>query len=416
MSKLRAWTAVASLALAAFSTTVVIYPATAYAADKEQKVGEKVGKPLKAAIDSVQKKQWDQALAKVKEAQAVDKKTPFEEYKINEILGFVLINQKKYGEAAAVYEKMLDSGQEPPEQVDNRVKQIAQMYTQVQQYPKAQEYLKRWLKNHPGDQEMTLLLGQIQYQQGQFKQSIDTMQSVITTAEKSGQTPKENWLQFVLSAADKLDDNASKISALEKLIHYYPKSEYWEPLLLTEAQKQKSDRVSFAIYELMYDTGTLKRPEFYEEMAQLAIEQGVPGEAQKVMESGFANKVLGADEKQKERHTRLLNSAKKAADQDKASLVQQTKDAEKAPTGQAWVGVGQAYLSYDQYDQAIDALQKGIKKGGLKSADEAQIQLGIAYLKKNQREQARSAFKAVPADSPFSKAAALWSLRANSAA
>jgi tetratricopeptide (TPR) repeat protein len=151
-------------------------------------------------------------------------------------------------------------------------------------------------------------------------------------------------------------------------------------------------------------------------MAQLAIEQGVPGEAQKVMESGFANKVLGADEKQKERHTRLLNSAKKAADQDKASLVQQTKDAEKAPTGQAWVGVGQAYLSYDQYDQAIDALQKGIKKGGLKSADEAQIQLGIAYLKKNQREQARSAFKAVPADSPFSKAAALWSLRANSAA
>ena len=134
------------------------------------------------------------------------------------------------------------------------------------------------------------------------------------------------------------------------------------------------------------------------------------------MESGFANKVLGADEKQKERHTRLLNNAKKAAEQDRASLAQQAKDADKAPNGQAWVGLGQAYLSYDQYDQAIDALQKGIKKGGLKNPDEAQIQLGIAYLRKNQREQARNAFKAVPSDSPFGKAAALWGLRATNAA
>ena len=406
----------AGLALAVFSSTPVIAPLTAQAAEKEQKVGEKVGKPLKAAIDAAQKKQWDQALAKVKEAQAVEKKSTFEEYKINEILGFVLINQKKYGEAAAVYEKMLDSGQTPPDEVDGRVKQIAQMYLQVQQYSKATEYVKRWLKDHPGDPEMTYLLGQLQYQQGQYKAAVDTLQGVIASDEKRGQTPKENVLQIVLTSADKLGDDATRQATLEKLIRYYPKTEYWEPLLLTEVQKQNPDRVSFVLYQLMLDTGTLKRPQFYEEMAQLAIEQGIPGEAQKVMESGFASKVLGADEKQKERHTRLLNNAKKAAEQDRASLAQQAKDADKAPNGQAWVGLGQAYLSYDQYDQAIDALQKGIKKGGLKNPDEAQIQLGIAYLKKNQREQARNAFKAVPSDSPFGKAATLWGLRATNAA
>ena len=225
MSKLKAWTLAAGLALAVFSTAPVIAPLTAHAADKEQKVGPKVGKPLQAAIEAVQKKQWDQALSKVKEAQAVDKKTPFEEYKINEILGFVLINQKKYGEAAGVYEKMLESGQTPPDEVDTRIKQIAQMYTQVQNYPKATEYLKRWLKDHPGDQEMTLLLGQVYYQQGQYKQSIDTMQGVISATEKAGQPPKENWLQFVLSSADKLNDDGAKEAALEKLIRYYPKGE-----------------------------------------------------------------------------------------------------------------------------------------------------------------------------------------------
>ena len=41
--------------------------------------------------------------------------------------------------------------------------------------------------------------------------------------------------------------------------------------------------------------------------------------------------------------------------------------------------------------------ERGIKKGGVTDVDEAQISLGIAYLKKGQKDQARQAFKAVKA-------------------
>ena len=70
---------------------------------------------------------------------------------------------------------------------------------------------------------------------------------------------------------------------------------------------------------------------------------------------------------------------------DKPQLGQLAKEAEKATSGQAFVGLGQAYLSYNMYDEAIDALKKGITKGGATDADEAQISLGIATSAKARR-------------------------------
>jgi Tfp pilus assembly protein PilF len=76
--------------------------------------------------------------------------------------------------------------------------------------------------------------------------------------------------------------------------------------------------------------------------------------------------------------------------------------------------MGDAYLSYGQYDQAIAAFERGIKKGSVTDADEAQISLGIAYLEKGQKDQAREAFKAVKPGSKWSDLAELWSIHAQS--
>ena len=100
---------------------------------------------------------------------------------------------------------------------------------------------------------------------------------------------------------------------------------------------------------------------------------------------------------------------------DKPQLTQLAKEAEKATSGQAYVGLGQAYLSYGMYDEAIEALKKGIAKGGATDADEAQISLGIAYLRKGQKDQARQAFKAVKAESKWHDLADLWDVRTQAA-
>ncbi|HLJ19374.1 MAG TPA: hypothetical protein VKU84_04215, partial [Stellaceae bacterium] len=105
----------------------------------------------------------------------------------------------------------------------------------------------------------------------------------------------------------------------------------------------------------------------------------------------------------------------KAAQQDQQSLGKIAGDADSAPTGDKDVGVGLAYLGYQQYDKAVDALSKGIAKGGLKSEPEARLLLGIAQLKAGHKDDAVKAFHAVKGDPTLERLATLWTLHAKQA-
>lgn len=406
-----------TLAMGTVSTAALVSTSAQAAEASANKVTTKaVAEPLKKAQEAMKNKQWDAALAGIKQAQASEKKTPFEAYQIDEFLGYVLIQQKKFGEAAPVFERMLNSGFLPAEQVDDRTKTVAQLYFQVKEYKKSAEWAKKWLEKHPGQQEMSVLLGQSYYVMNDYKNAATTMMGVVNAAEKGGRAPDENWLQIVLSSQFKLDNKDGIAEALKKLVRYYPKGEYWENLLDIYRRKDTSDRITLGFYRLMNEVGTLKQADDYMEMAQLAIDAGVPGEAQTIVEKGVQGGTLKSDDKTTQgRYDRLLAGAKKSATADKASLAQLAKEAEKASQGQADVALGQAYLSYGMYDEAIGALQRGIKKGGVTDIDEAQISLGIAYLKKGQKDAARQAFRAVKDESKWHDLAEMWEIRTQQA-
>jgi tetratricopeptide (TPR) repeat protein len=395
-------------------STVVVSPVVQAQDNKDMKVSNKVGVALKAAQEAVTKKQFDVAAAKIKEAEAVEKKTAFDQFKINEITAYMYVTQQKYGEVAQVYEKYLATPQYlSAEQSATLTKTIAQLYYNAKQYGKAEEYSRRWLKERPGDTEMWALLSQIHYVNKEFKECREAASTATSTAEKAGQAPKELWLQLSQTCSVQMDDQAGVMTAYEKLVRYYPKPDYWERLIDRAGRNERSDRVMLGIFRLQNDVGAMKRPDQYMEYAQLAADQAMPGEALKVVEAGYEKKVLGAEPKDKDRHERLLTLMKEKATADKAQLPQYEKEAQasSAATGQLDAGLGLAYFSYEMYDQAIQALEKGLKKGGLKNTDEYRIALGIAHLRKGQREQARSVFKAVPNDSPMAKVANLWELR-----
>ena len=71
------------------------------------------------------------------------------------------------------------------------------------------------------------------------------------------------------------------------------------------------------------------------------------------------------------------------------------------------------YTGFAQHDKAVEALQRALQKGAGKRKDEAQIALGRAYLKLNQKDPARKAFKAVPDDSKFARVAELYGIYAS---
>ena len=172
-----------------------------------------------------------------------------------------------------------------------------------------------------------------------------------------------------------------------------------------------TDKTRLNVYRLATEVNAMRRGDDYTEMAQLAIEQGMPGEAQAALEAAFEKKFF-TDARDVERNQRLLATAKQQSATDRGTLARQEKDAAAAKTGEAELRVGQAYISYGQIPQGLAAVQRGIAKGGLKNPAEAQLVLGIAHLRAGNKAEAVKAFKAVKGDETLARLGNLWALRA----
>ena len=387
--------------------------ATVNAAEGGQKFSPGVAKALKAAQDATKKGQWNVAMDKIKEAQAQSGRTAYDNYQIDNFLAYVLFSQKKMGEAAVVYERLLNSGQMPANEVDTRTKSLAQMYFQLKQYDKAAKYAKQLHDKNP-QQDVALVLGQSYYLQNDCKNASATMGALVTRTERAGGKPDENWLRLVQDCQNKLGDKKGAEETVRKLVRHYNKPNDWNTLL-SSSRSGGSDHLNLGYFRLMRDAGVLSRDRDYFEFAQLAMDEKVgnaPVEAVQIIEEGIEKGVLKSDDKaQQGRYDRLLQAAKDRAQASKQSLPQLAKQTEAAANGQADVALGQAYLGVGEYQAAVTAFQRGIKRGGVTDPNEAQVALGYAHLKAGQKDQARQAFRAVKKDSEWAALADLWTLR-----
>jgi tetratricopeptide (TPR) repeat protein len=401
---------------AAIIAAASLVPATpAFAAEGKQTNSAKLAKPLKEAHDDLNAKKYADAIAKLREAEGMAGKTPYDQHLINDMLGFAYARTQNYAEAAKAWEAELDDGITPQSEVPTRVRQLAEANYQIKNYDKAIEFGNRAIKGGFADEELRTLVGQAYYLKGDWKGTLHFEENLVDDKIKNGQTPKNESLQLVLSACVKLSDSACETRSLEKIVAYYPKPEYWSQLLYTMRQQTSGNEANLLqTYRLMSEVDVLKSPDDYSEMAQLALEQGSPGEAQRILEKGIAKGVF-TEPRAKAKNQRLLESAKKAAATDQASLQRIEKEADAAPTGAKNVGLGLAYLGYGQYDKAAETLSKGIAKGGLRNESEARLLLGIAQLKAGHKEDATKSFHAVKGDPSLERLANLWSLHAKQA-
>jgi len=392
---------------------------SAYAQDKKPDPAKtiknaKVGKPYNEAVAAIQAKEWDKALAKLDEARAFEKKTPYESFKIDELSVIAYAQLNRIPEAITVWERMLQATEfHEPERHAILPKQLAVAYFQQQNFEKTIEYGKRYLETNPKDVDIVTRVADAAYRLKDFAMAREYMGKAISHAEGAGEVPKENWLRYMQSTSQELKDDAGVNSAYEKMLRYYPKPETWDRYTARLLFKENSDRSIFQLLRLMSDVDVLRTADQFMEYASLAMDNALPAEAARAMQKGFDKKVLGLEgSKDKDAQQRLLTRSKQSAKSDEAQLPQSEKDAasEKATAGVV-AGLGLAYFSFEQYEKAIAPLQTGLKKGGLKNVEDYQLALGISQLKAGQKEAARETFKSIPADSPLFKAANAWVLR-----
>lgn len=396
-----------ALVLSAFSNSAI----AANAADKEKQVSAKVGKPLQEALKLANSGNLKEAMAKAEEAAAVPSRSAYDTYKANEVIAYIAVKDHDYARAAQAYEATLDSGELPADQKVARIDQLTKIYYQLHNYPKAVQYGKEYLKNGGNDLLIAVLVAQSYFQQKDNNNAIAATEDLIRMAKASGQPVKEEWLQLLMNCQIRANKETDALKTLDQLLVLYPSRQYWSQMLnYTQTHGPSTDRKNLELYRLKLYTGVLKAQE-YVEMAQLSIALGFPGDAKTVLAKGFADKLLGVDDK-KDRQERLLKLAEANSASDKASLPEFAKEAAASAKGDDDIKLGEAYASYGEYDKAIEAIKRGLKKGNVKAADEAQLQLGVAYIGAKRYKDAAAAFKSVPSDSKLASTARLWEIYA----
>lgn len=386
---------------------IVLAPTEAHAA--KQKVGEKVGKPLAEAQKLATAKDFSGAIAKAKEADAVAGKTAYEDFVVKDYLTFLYVQSRNYGAAAGAAEAALATGQAPKEDTARRVKLLAQLYYQSKNSPKTIEFAERYLANHGYDESLAELIAQSYFIQKNYGKALSSSLNIVNAADKAGRTPSETSLQLALSSAYSLKDKPQTKEMLFRLASAYPKQDYYTDLFNTLlATPGNTERVNLEIFRAQIAKGMLTDPEEILEVGQTAIQLGLPGEAQRIIDKAFADGKLGAGP-EANRHKRLQKLARDTATADKASLPAQIKAAKASASGQDDVVIGEAAETYGETQQALELVQGGIAKGGLKNADEAKITLGRIQYALGQKDAAIATFKSI-ADPKLKDVGRIWSI------
>jgi tetratricopeptide (TPR) repeat protein len=367
-------------------------------------------KPLTASQAASKAEKWAECLASAREADALPNKTPYDTYVVNEMIGLCAIRSGDNAAAAQAFEALLGSEFVDAQRKSSYLRILMQLNYQAKNYPKAIEFGNRAIREGSANDELRLLTAQAYYLQPDYKGAISFIEGWVAETEKAGGTPTDNTVGLFLSSCIKLEDDACMMRALTKQAAYHPKDETWSNLVMLLLRNANNDGI-LEVYRLASEVGGMRRGEDYLEMAQLATDKGLPGEAQAALEAAIAKKNFN-DPKSLETATRMLATAKTQASTDKAGLAQQVKGAAAGKNGQVDVRMGQALLSYGMHQEALDAIQRGIAKGNVRNMAEAQLALGHTYLRLGKKDEAIKAFSAVQGDELMTRLGNLWAVYA----
>lgn len=366
-------------------------------------MSQPVYKALTEAQALVDKKQYGAAL-KVLETLRGKKLTPYEAAQAWNYTAYTHYLQEQYPQAIRAYEQVLAQGELPEAIVTSTLKTLSQLYFTVEQYAKALTTVQRLMASlaEPA-QEVYLLLGQAHFQLKQYAEALPAIDRAIAMARAQGNEPQENWLLLKQVIHYERKDYARMVEVVKELLRLYPKESYLRTL--AGAYSELGDtRKQLAVMEALYDQGYLTAGRDLVNLANLFLLHEVPVKAARVLDRALKAKQVEADVA----NLRLLSQAWYQAREDAKAIPPLAKAAAQAKDGELSVRLAQSYLNLEQWEQAAEALEEGLRKGGLGRTDQAYVMLGMARFNLQRLEQARGAFERALADKRSQKVAGQW--------
>jgi hypothetical protein len=277
---------------------------------------------------------------------------------------------------------------------------VATGYYRAGDYKQAEVWLDRYRKDGGSDPQARALLVQSYY----LTKDCAGVQREVGGAS----SPSETDLQLLARCYHDSGDTTNYANAMERLVTYYPKKDYWAELLnRTTGRSGFSSRLELDVLRLQFLTGNLTKGPDLEQFGETTLSEGYPGEAKKAIAQGMATNAFAAGVPQ-EKAKRLNDLIDKQIAESKATGAQHDSEAAAAATGDLMVNLGFAKVLAGSFDAGIAQMEQGIQKDKLAHPEDAKLHLGEAYVMANKKAKGRDILRTVKGSDGTQEIARLW--------
>ncbi len=370
-----------------------------------QSVRAEIGKPLQEAQKLAASGKNREALAKLKEADAVGNKSDLEKFQLEYTRGSIAAAAGENDTAARAFETVLASGKLNANQQSKITEALASIYLRARDYPKAITYIQKVLKDNPGNSQMREQLIQTYYQSGKLAEAAKELQA--------GGGKSEGNLQMLANIQLKQNDKVGYVQTLEKLAASYPKASYWADLLNRVVGKPGfSGSLNLDVMRLKLALKQIAKPAEFMEMGQLALQAGNPAEALKIVDEGYKKGALGTGS-DAGRHQRLKDLATKTLAEQQAKAAEQEANFRKEKDADGLANLGYALVSNGKGDAGLKLIDEAIKLGSARKPEEMKLHYGIAQFNAGKKAAAISTLKSVKGTAGEPELARYWTMYIN---
>ena len=339
---------------------------------------------------------------------ATSKKSKLNRYELANVYNtyaYLRYAVEDYDGALNYYQKVIDQRPEIPLALEiNTLYTVAQLYFLQENWKKGIDALNTWMSvTDTPSTNAYVLLANGYFQLKDYDKSLSNIQIAIDREEAAGKLPKEQWYNLARFIHFDRDDFRAALDILEILVMYYPKKQYW--VQASHLYGEEKDEVrQLAMLEATYEQNLLDRSQDIVLLSQLYLQAEVPFPAARAMEKGLADDIVEKESKNYE----LAGVAWRQAQEVTKSLPMLEAAASKSEKGELYARLGNVYLDVDKNKEAVEALKRGLDRGGVKRPDQARLALGMAYFNLGDFNAARRAFREARKDKRARSYADQW--------
>jgi hypothetical protein len=362
------------------------------------------------AQKALQANDYQGAMAKLKEAQAISDRTDFDNFIIARLMMSAAIGLKDMATATTAVEAAADSPAMADASDDDRkaiLHNAVLLSRNASQWNKTIAYGQQLAALNGLDSQTAACVALAYYEGNDFAHAQQFAQQSMAYAKAAGQPSDPQALQIVMSSQVKQNNQAGAEQTLEQLVLQSNASETWAQIIgVAFGAKGMDDEIAIYLYRLLVLTGAAKGSD-YKEMANALSVHGYPTEAANVLQQGIAAGKLSSGEA-----GATLAKARRDAAQDQRMLPQIAAAAAKSRTGEQDIKLAEDYWGYGRYADAEAAARRAVAKGGLKRPAEGPLMIGAADAAQGKYADAIQVLSQVSGNEAATRTAHLWSLYA----